>query len=74
MPKLKQSNLKVRSKVRYQPAHYGEEHWENGVVKEIPEHTTKNVRVVYNCNDEWGRIEHYTSTLTRLTDLKEGWL
>jgi hypothetical protein len=70
---LKQADLKVGDKVRYQPEHYGENQWENGVVKEIPRHTTDSVRVVYNCGGEWHRYQEYTSALTCLTDLKVGW-
>jgi hypothetical protein len=38
------SKLKIGDKVCYQPAHYGGERWENGMVKEIPDHDS--VRVV----------------------------
>lgn len=65
--------LKVGDKVYYQPKHYGEDKWENGVVKEIPEHTDTSVRVVYNCGDNWDHYENYTSALTNLSDLKIGW-
>lgn len=72
MPELKQTDLKVGDKVRYQPEHYGEK-FENGMVKVIPSHTNDAVRVVYNCNHEWDRYQDYTSAITRLTDLKKGW-
>ena len=73
MSKLKQADLKVGDSVRYQPEHYGEDQWENGVVKEIPKHTTESVRVVYNCGGEWHKYQEYTSAMTFLTDLKVGW-
>jgi hypothetical protein len=44
------SDLKIGDKVCYQPDHYKKDgKWENGIVKEIPEHTITAVRVVYNC-------------------------
>jgi hypothetical protein len=83
----KQSDLQVGDKVHYQPKHYintpiinkqGEEElinkFENGIVKEIPEHTKTSVRVVYNCNGEWNNYQDYTSALTDLRDLNFGWL
>ena len=73
MKELKQSDLKVGDSVRYQPFHYREDEWENGVVKEIPEHTLNSVRVVYNCGGEWHRYQDFTSAMTRLEDLKIGW-
>lgn len=47
--------------------------FENGVVKEIPEHTKTSVRVVYNCNGEWHKYGDYTSALTSINDLTLGW-
>lgn len=67
------AKLKVGSKVCYQPEHYGEDKWENGIVKEIPDHTNEAVRVVYNCAGCWARFQDYTSALTNLCDLKPGW-
>lgn len=73
MEELTQALLKKGDKVHYQPAHYSEEEWENGIVKEIPEHTTTAVRVVYNCAGNWDNYEDYTSALTNLSDLKLDW-
>ena len=70
---MEQSDLKVGDNVHYQPSHYSEDTWENGVVKEIPDHTTTSVRVVYNCGGEWHKFMDYTSALTNLRDLKVGW-
>lgn len=70
---MEQSDLKKGDKVSYQPEHYGKD-FEHGIVKEIPEHTTEAVRVVYNCGGEWENYENYTSVLTYLRDLKKGWL
>lgn len=64
--------LKVGDKVCYQPDYYGAK-FENGVVKEIPEHTKKSVRVVYHCNGDWDNLENYTGALTSLRNLKFGW-
>jgi hypothetical protein len=62
--------LEVGSKVCYVPAHGKSE---NGIVKEIPQHTTEAVRVVYHCNGEWSNYQNYTSALTSLRDLEIGW-
>lgn len=66
--------LKVGDKVYYQPDHYKKiGKWENGLVKEIPEHTDESVRVVYNCSGDWDNFKNYTGALTNLRDLKLGW-
>ena len=70
---LNYTNAKVGDKVHYQPKHYGKDEWENGIIKEIPDHTNASVRVVYNCGGEWDRYQEYTSALTSLRDLKKGW-
>jgi hypothetical protein len=71
MPIENISLLKVGDNVCYVPAHGKPE---NGVVKEIPEHTKDSVRVVYNCNGEWHNYKDYTSALTNLRDLEIGWI
>lgn len=68
------SKLKVGNKVCYQPSHYREDEWENGMVKEIPGHTNNSIRVVYNCAGDWDNFKDYTSALTSLRDLSLGWL
>jgi hypothetical protein len=65
--------LRVGDKVRYQPPHYREDEWENGVVKEVREGCRDAVWVVYNCNEEWHKFENYTGCKTMLADLKLGW-
>lgn len=70
--------MKVGDKVHYQPAHYGPDEFENGLVKEIPNYPEGSpghgcIRVVYNCNGEWHRYREYTAALTRLEDLRLGW-
>lgn len=65
--------LKVGDKVHYQPSHYPESHWENGIVKEIPEHTKTAVRVVYHCGGDWENFKEYTSAMTDYRDLFYGW-
>lgn len=75
------SKLKIGDKVHYQPEHYGDSRWENGIIKEIPDFATDPcspvgyncVRVVYNCAGNWSRFMDYTSALTNLQDLKLGW-
>ena len=68
-----QSKLKVGDKVYYQPSHYPKNQWENGIIKEIPDHTFDSVRVVYNCGGDWNNYKEYTSALTNLRDLHLGW-
>lgn len=73
--------LKVGDKVYYQPEHYGDIRWENGLIKEIPDFATDKtvpigyncIRVVYNCAGNWINFKIYTSALTNLRDLKLGW-
>jgi hypothetical protein len=45
----------------------------DGVIKSIPDHTDKEVRVVFNCNQEWDNYQDYTSQLTRIDQLELGW-
>lgn len=70
---IDQTKLKVGDEVCYQPEHYPDDQWENGLIKEIPSHTTESVRVVYNCAGNWHKFKDYTSALTNLHDLKLGW-
>lgn len=67
------AKLKVGDKVHYQPEHYGDEKWENGIIKEIPEWSLDSIRVVYNCGGDWKNYKDYTSALTNIRDLKLGW-
>ena len=67
------TDLRVGQKVRYQPEHYGEDEWENGIIKEIRDGRNDGVWVVYHCADKWGRFMDYTSALTNLRDIKLGW-
>lgn len=67
------SKLRVGQKVHYQPDHYSNDKWENGMIKEIPDHTHNAVRVVYNCGGDWESFQDYTSALTNLRDLYSGW-
>ena len=67
------SLLAVGTKVFYQPSHYGSDRWENGIVKEIPQHSVDSVRVVYNCSGDWKNYKDYTSALTNVRDLHLGW-
>jgi len=83
------AKIKKGDKVHYLPSHYRntvpifdedgitildyEHKWENGIVKEVPDWTTEEVRVVYNCNGDWQNYEDYTSALTHVRDLFIGW-
>ena len=85
---IKQTDVKVGDKVSYVPTQYkkaihifgnfglvigSKDRYENGIVKEIPTHTTDSVRVVYNCNNNWDHYQDYTSALTNVRDLELGW-
>lgn len=70
---VNQAKLKIGDKVCYQPSHYKNDEYENGMVKEIPKHTTQSVRVVYNCAGNWDKFMDYTGALTDNIDLKYGW-
>lgn len=67
------SKLKVGDEVHYQPSHYSEDEWENGIIKVIKPEVKDAVWVVYNCGGEWHRFKEYTSASTNLRDLKLGW-
>ncbi len=67
------AKLKVGDKVHYQPSHYEDEEWENGIIKEIREENPSCVWVVYHCADDWDNYTNYTSAQTKLLDLKPGW-
>ena len=67
------SKLKIGDKVHYQPDHYSDDEFENGMVKEIRDNINDSIFVVYNCNGNWNNFRNYTSALTNLRDLKIGW-
>lgn len=68
------ASLRIGDKVHYQPEHYGDDKWENGIIKVIDTNRQKeSVWVVYNCAGNWGRYQDYTSALTNLRDLKLEW-
>lgn len=73
MAKINIADVKVGDKVCYQPSYYPEDKWENGMVKEVLDHTNNAVRVVYNCAGEWDNFKNYTSQLTNIRDLTLGW-
>jgi len=69
------SKLKIGDRVHYIPYKgCAKDQYENGMVKEIPEHTKTVVRVVYHCAGEWDNFMNYTSALTNLSDLGLGWM
>lgn len=68
------ATIRVGDKVYYQPDHYkDEDEYENGIVKEVPEHSLDSVRVVYNCGGDWNNYKDYTSALTNVRDLYLNW-
>jgi hypothetical protein len=67
------AKLKVGDKVHYVRDNSPEDEYENGMVKEIPDHTNTEIRVVYNCAGDWTNFRNYTSALTRLENLRLGW-
>ena len=69
-PLINIADLKIGQKVCYCPSHCKPE---NGMVKEIPDHTNDSIRVVYNCAGNWNDFKNYTSALTNLRDLELGW-
>lgn len=74
LPPIDMAEIRVGDKVCYQPEHYRKENkWENGIVKEIPEHVEDAVRVVYNCAGDWKNYKNYPSALTSIFDLSKGW-
>lgn len=64
------STLRVGDKVHYQPAHYNEDFWENGVIKDVSE---AGAFVVYECDGDWDKFKEYTGALTYFKDLHLGW-
>ena len=66
------SKLKIGDRVHYVRDN-DPNHFENGMVKEIPDHTNTSVRVVYNCAGKWNNFMNYTSALTHLSNLRLGW-
>jgi len=64
------SKLKIGEKVHYTKA---PGIYENGRVKEIPDHTNTEIRVVYNCAGDWDNFMNYTSALTPISKLGLGW-
>ncbi len=65
--------LSVGMKVHYQPDHFEDDEWEDGIVKEIRDTNRTGVWVVYNCSGYWDNYRDYTGALTNLRDLKIGW-
>lgn len=68
------TKAKVGDKVHWHPDYLVEfNEYENGIIKEIPTHTDKAVRVVYHCAGNWEKFMDYTSALTPVIDLFPGW-
>lgn len=68
------NTINVGDKVYYHPPYKSIDMIENGIVKEIPSHTTTEVRVVFHCDNNWDNYSQYTSALTPIKDLYLGWL
>ena len=67
--------LKIGQKVYYVPFDLAPKSLcENGIIKDIPDQSSGEVWVVYNCNDEWENFMNYTSQLTSISQLKLGWI
>ena len=62
--------LKAGDKVTYLARHK----IERGIVKFNQKKGDLAVFVVYYCNKEWDKFNDYTSALTHLDDLIEGWI
>jgi hypothetical protein len=68
------AKLKIGDKVHYTPFEGCDESAiENGMIKEIPDHTNDHVRVVFSCAGEWNNFMNYTSALTPINKLETGW-
>ncbi len=68
------AELKIGDRVNYKPFNGCDDSLiENGMVKEIPDHTNSQVRVVFNCAGEWDNFMNYTSQLTPIERLEIGW-
>lgn len=46
---------------------------EKGRIKEVPENSPGFVRVVFHCNNKWNSYMDYTSALTPIEYLEDGW-
>lgn len=68
------TDVVIGDKVHYRPDYLTEDMWENGMVKEIPEHTDTAIRVVFSCGGDWENFRNYTSALTDLKYLRKGWV
>ncbi len=68
------ARLKIGDKVHYLPFEGCDESlYQNGMVKEIPDHTNNEIRVVFHCGGEWDNFMNYTSQLTPINKLQLGW-
>lgn len=68
------AKLKIGDRVHYIPFEgCDESQYENGLVKEIPNHTNTEVRVVYSCGGDWDNFMNYTSALTPISKMGMGW-
>ena len=45
---------------------------EHGIVKSISDES--NLFVVYHCAGDWDNYRDYTAAMTRISDLKLGWI
>ena len=69
--------MNIGDKVHYIPYEGCDENtYENGIVKQNMPSLVKLglLRVVYHCGDDWDHYYNYTSELTSIDSLKEGWI
>lgn len=46
----------------------------NGRIKIVPDDYEGSVRVIFHCNEEWNNMVNYTSALTNVKQLRQGWI
>ena len=65
--------MKPGDKVHYIPYKGCDEKlYENGIIKEIV--SPKKARIVYHCGNDWDHYMNYTSSLSNIDRLREGWI
>lgn len=69
------SEVSVGQRVHYIPFKgCSEDQKENGIIKTIHPSYQDSTWVVYHCNNDWKNLQDYTAALTKLKDLKLGWV
>ena len=71
---INKSDIKVGDKVYYIPFDGCDaSKIENGMVKEIPDYSEDQIRVVFHCAGDWENFNQFISQLTPLDKLEKGW-